>query len=254
MTHNKWITLTILITLVSIASCLFMGCGGVQASTSQTRAVAPVPPPTNTPPKYVFRMLAIGDSITEGGASYSPNAWRGYITWNSTIQKWVGSNGTAPLNHEGHHGWDIGMMLPYLTGWVQDANPDFVMFMAGTNDLAYDDVTPEIAADRLDSAIGLMLYAKPNLKVLVATIPEVDDSKSIRARSNARIDAFNALIPAIVLQYQQAGKQVRMVNVHDLAPLYPDGLYLDGLHPNALGYQRIAAVWQKEINMICLTP
>jgi len=55
-----------------------------------------------------------------------------------------------------------------------------------------------------------------------------------------RARTFNAAIPGIVLSKVNAGKHVHVVN---MAAALTTADLIDGIHPNATGYDKMASTW-----------
>ncbi|MEU4243641.1 cellulose binding domain-containing protein [Actinoplanes sp. NPDC026619] len=187
------------------------------------------------------RVMPLGDSITEGTqvpGGYRIGLWQrlaaaGYRT------DFVGSqfNGPAALgdhDHEGHPGWRIDQIDANITGWLAATTPRTVLLHIGTNDILQN-YNVSSAPSRLSTLIDHITAAAPNADVFVATvIPLSSASQEAAAR------VFNAAIPGIVQSKVSAGKHVHLVDMH--AALTTADL-IDGIHPTAAGYDKMAAVW-----------
>ncbi|WP_370318798.1 carbohydrate binding domain-containing protein [Actinoplanes sp. ATCC 53533] len=187
------------------------------------------------------RVLPLGDSITEGTqvpGGYRIGLWQrlaaaGYRT------DFVGSqfNGPAALgdhDHEGHPGWRIDQVDAAITGWVTATRPRSVLLHLGTNDVLQN-YNLASAPARLSTLIDHITAAAPEADVFVATIvPLASASQETAGR------AFNATIPGIVRNKVNAGRHVHLVDMH--AALNTADL-IDGVHPTAGGYDKMAATW-----------
>ncbi|MET7398594.1 ricin-type beta-trefoil lectin domain protein [Dactylosporangium sp. NPDC005572] len=184
------------------------------------------------------RVMPLGDSITDGfnvPGGYRINLWQRLAAGGYTVDL-VGSgfNGPASLgdhDHEGHSGWRIDQIDANIVGWLQTYTPRTVLLHIGTNDMNQNyDVAN--APNRLSALIDKIRATAPAVELFVAQItPETD------ATLEARVRAYNAAIPGIVAQ---KGSRTHLVDMHsalttaDLA---------DGVHPNAGGYDKMAARW-----------
>ncbi|KAL8746582.1 MAG: hypothetical protein Q9190_001426 [Brigantiaea leucoxantha] len=181
-----------------------------------------------------LRILPLGASITAGSASSDGNGFRKFLY--DTLQKtnkvtYVGSQGTAPLKHEGHPGWvisDIGnaasVSLP--------SRPNVVLLHAGTNDILQNkdvDNAPERLGDLIDQVLGVAKDAV----VLVAQILPCS-----RPGQFERFVTFNARSAGVLNQKVAEGKKVMKVWM----PVTTDDL-VDGIHPHDEGYERMAQAW-----------
>ena len=105
--------------------------------------------------------------------------------------------------------------------------PDVILLMSGAN--GFDAAARDRLIRTIETASGAHLF--------VATIPP---QKPPRAGWQ-QVDAYNASLPAVVAAEQAAGRRITLVDMH--AALTPDDLLPDGVHPNRVGMEQIAAVW-----------
>jgi lysophospholipase L1-like esterase len=197
------------------------------------------------------RVMPLGDSITDGfnvPGGYRINLWQRMAADRLTVD-FVGSgaNGPAALgdhDHEGHSGWKIRDLDANITGWLRQSAPRTVLLHIGTNDINGNDDVANAPA-RLSALIDKIRTLAPAAELFVATItPIADPASDQRART------FNAAVPGIVAQ---KGPRTHLVDLH--AALTPADL-ADGLHPNAGGYDKMAARWYAALQSVpgSLTP
>jgi lysophospholipase L1-like esterase len=183
------------------------------------------------------RVMPLGDSITDGfnvPGGYRIDLWQHLVDGGHTVD-FVGSqtNGPAGLgdrDHEGHSGWRIDQIDANIVSWLQRFTPRTVLLHIGTNDMVQN---PGGAPQRLSTLIDRITTAAPDTEVFVATIiplPALD----------ATVRAFNAAIPGIVQSKVDAGQRVHLV---DMFSALTAADLADGVHPNAGGYAKLAAVW-----------
>jgi lysophospholipase L1-like esterase len=197
------------------------------------------------------RVMPLGDSITDGfnvPGGYRVNLWQRMASGGHTVD-FVGSgfNGPAGLgdhDHEGHSGWRIDQIDANIVGWLQNYTPRTILLHIGTNDLGQNyDVAG--APARLSALIDKIRANAPTVELFVAQVTPAADPAF-----ESRIQVFNAAIPGIVAQ---KGSMTHLVDMHsgfttaDLA---------DGLHPNAGGYDKMAARWFSALQSVpgSLTP
>jgi lysophospholipase L1-like esterase len=192
------------------------------------------------------RVMPLGDSITDGfnvPGGYRSDLWQQLVAAGYTID-FVGSlsNGPAALgdhDHEGHSGWRIEQLDANIVSWLQAPTPRTVLLTIGTNDVIqnYDLAN---APARLSTLIDHIIATVPDVELFVSTIVPLPSNE-------AGVEAFNAAIPAIVQARVDAGHTVHVVDMHsaitaaDLA---------DGIHPNAAGYSKMAAVWYQALRSV----
>ncbi len=182
--------------------------------------------------------MPLGDSITDGfnvPGGYRVNLWQRLATGGYTVD-FVGSgfNGPTALgdhDHEGHSGWRIDQIDANIVGWLQTYTPRTILLHIGTNDMNqnYNIAT---APARLSALIDKIRANAPAVELFVAQItPESD------ATLASRVQAFNAAIPGIV-----AGRD-RLTHLVDMYSAITTADLADGVHPNATGYDKMAARW-----------
>ena len=196
-----------------------------------------------------LRVLPLGDSITWGMSSSTGSGYRGplraaLLNGGFSVD-FVGSitSGTMtdPYN-EGHSGWRIDQIAGSTTQVVQKYQPNVVLLMAGTNDMAqgYDLGN---APTRLGDLTEQILAASPNTTVLVASLVPASD-----AAIDNNIKAFNAKLPELVAQKRRQGLAVYFVDMSS----FPPSALADVLHPNDAGYQLMADQWLPAIRDVAL--
>ena len=211
----------------ALAMALLSGCG-------------PAPAPG------ALRVMALGDSITEGSPRYPgyrpvlarlvqssgyPVDFVGSSRWHRWCPPWP--PGRLDLDHEGHWNWRIDQILARLPAWLDQANPDVVLLHLGTNDLFKGEPRAQVVAEWM--AVLDLLYAhNPEVIVLAAClIPSVGMEEDFRQ--------FNQALQAAWLRRTGPGPRVIWV---DQFRGFDPGLHTwDGVHPNAAGAQKLAERW-----------
>jgi lysophospholipase L1-like esterase len=194
------------------------------------------------------RVMPLGDSITEGTqvpGGYRIGLWQRLSAAGYRVD-FVGSqfNGPAALgdhDHQGHPGWRIDQIDGAITGWLRNTSPRTVLLHIGTNDVLQN-FNVSGAPGRLSTLIDHITAATPSADVFVATIiPLASAGQEAAART------FNAAIPGIVQGKVNAGKRVHLVDMH--AALTTADL-IDGIHPTAGGYDKMAATWYAALRSV----
>ncbi|GAA0938597.1 GDSL-type esterase/lipase family protein [Virgisporangium aurantiacum] len=183
------------------------------------------------------RVMPLGDSITDGltvPGGYRINLWQRLVAGGYTVD-FVGSqfNGPGTLgdhDHEGHSGWRIDQIDANIATWMRTSTPRTVLLHIGTNDMFGNAAG---APARLSTLIDHITAAAPNAEVFVATIIPLSGADSA-------VRTFNAAIPGIVTSKVNAGRHVHLV---DMFSALTTADLADGVHPNANGYNKMAAVW-----------
>lgn len=221
-----------------------------------------------------LRVMPLGDSITLGYPFQSAGGYRTRLWQNfgSSAERldFLGSRNDGPpelgdKNHEGHSGFTIAREPGIPAGNLTDriplylgptVNPDVILLMIGSNDINFN-YRASGAPDRLDHLISLIsdpiLGAKPNAKLIVASIPPINDGDPTYQSTptdfdrNLRAMAFNAAIPCIVAAHRARGEGVFFLDMNSQMTIAD---LADGLHPTMAGYHKMADAWYGKIQEV----
>jgi lysophospholipase L1-like esterase len=193
------------------------------------------------------RVMPLGDSITDGWqvpGGYRAGLWQRFGS-NYRVD-FVGSQFNGPVSlgdhdHQGHPGWRIDQIDANVVTWVRNAAPRTVLLHIGTNDVLqnYDLAN---APARLSSLVDKITATAPNADVFVAAIvPLSNPGQEAAAR------AYNATIPTMVQSKASTGKRVHFVDMHTALTTAD---LIDGVHPNAGGYDKMAATWYTALRAV----
>ncbi|GAB2991934.1 ricin-type beta-trefoil lectin domain protein [Saccharothrix stipae] len=194
------------------------------------------------------RVMPLGDSITEGTqvpGGYRNGLWQRLVAGGYRTD-FVGSqfNGPSSLgdhDHEGHPGWRIDQIDANIVGWLGSTNPRTVLLHIGTNDVGQDFDMANAPA-RLSALVDRITATVPNADVFVATIiPLANESQESVVRT------YNATIPGMVQSKVNAGKRVHLVDMHSALTTAD---LIDGVHPTATGYDKMAATWYNALRSV----
>ena len=206
-----------------------------QEARSSTNRITILPP--------ALRVMPLGDSITYGGGAaggYRAPLYQ-LLTNAGYNVDFIGTqtgNGAASLpdpDHEGYPGStisDIDSILPNIFGAV--AEPDIILLLLGVNDYLDDDDTAH-ATNRLEALVVRLATNWPNAKIIVASLTEVSEPLNTQIQTT-----FNAFLPGICERQRGLGRQVYFTDMHSAVPLAD---MPDQLHPNQLGYSKMATNW-----------
>ncbi|MEU1757120.1 ricin-type beta-trefoil lectin domain protein [Micromonospora matsumotoense] len=194
------------------------------------------------------RVMPLGDSITEGTqvpGGYRIGLWQRLASGRYTTD-FVGSqfNGPASLgdhDHQGHPGWRIDQIDASIVGWLNTQRPQTVLLHIGTNDILQN-YNVSTAPNRLSTLIDRITTTAPTAEVFVAQIITLSNGNQAAAART-----FNAAIPGIVSSKVSAGKRVHLV---DMQSALTTADLIDGIHPTAGGYDKMAARWYSALQSV----
>ena len=226
--------------------------GGVAAGTAEA---VPVSKPAPVP----LRVLAVGDSITQGG-----KRGRDEFTYRYALQRLLHERGIAfdfvggrrdglhedavwpeiapgvafDLDHEGYY----GRKTAYVSGKVVEVlptlaqAPNVVLVHLGTNDQNSADPASEVVAP-LRELVGALRDCNPDVAVFFGHL-NFNDSKGA-----------NAIRPMVeALAAELSTERSPVVTVHHYRgwnekPRLPDSDTFDWAHPNLQGQEKMARAW-----------
>ena len=183
-----------------------------------------------------IRIATVGDSITQGVPGYQSNGngctnCGGYQPWLELL-----------IDAES---WSVGAVYNYgiagelsnggaarIPGIIDSINPEYVLYMEGTNDLWY--FSPGTVRDRVRSAVNNIL-AQGKIPVIGTLLPDTRGN----ANNDKGIPDANNVIRAMLVD-----KGVQLAELY-LATSFSGwaNLMADGLHPNSAGYNLMAQTW-----------
>jgi lysophospholipase L1-like esterase len=196
-----------------------------------------------------IRILLVGDSITEGGASFS--VYR-YPLWKKLVEAkypmiFVGTKSAGSpdgaLAHEGYSGRNVEFIAERIAENFPKTPADIVLLHAGHNYAAEENPIPRILA-ATESMIATFRKVNPRVAVLVArpiTSTKLPKYAYISAlgleldRLAKRLDTSEQ--PVMVVD-QSSGFDPRQDTVNDL------------VHPNAAGAKKMAERWFEALEKI----
>ena len=268
------------------ASLMLCGCGGsddsskpltsaatttvgIPSADAESKADAPSEPEqsstddsyTKIPAKRNIKLMTFGDSITHG--YWMLGGYRKYLcdkleeNGYSENVDFVGSRQGGDCydqDHEGYSGYMInGGPEPSIGEFMPDRlktyKPDVLTIMIGTNDIlgAYE---IEKAPDRLEAMLDEAFPLMPeDGMIFISPIPPVDvvaagGSEQLAATYDAYINEYNARVRELVKKKQAEGKRIELV---EAGTALEKSDMIDGIHPNADGYKKLADVWYNVI-------
>ena len=235
-----------LLAVATAAVALACTMSGPSYSGSLGAASSPSAASGDVPLSGPLRIMPLGSSSTVGTGSLATAGFRGpletLLAADHIAYDMVGSQHSGPLSlpdrdHEGHAGWTMRRMQPFVAGWIARQHPDVVLLQVGTNDLLTG-TSATATAQRLDTVLTSTNAAASHAYVIVAGV-----WAPLPAHAPARAQ-FAHLASDVVSRHRAAGQATTFV---DTSTLLSSTDLFDGLHPNAVGYRKIAGIWERAI-------
>jgi len=195
-----------------------------------------------------LKIMPLGDSLTAGGynlekkwyvgGGYREPLWNSLKSLGMEVQ-FVGSlkhgNFESP-QHEGHSGWRIEQVHAITKQAIEEYQPDVILLILGSNDLIQKFHVKTAPARFLEMVKKILIW-KPDIKLFAAS-PVITNNSSI----NQRINEYSVRIKSGVRDLQSDHPDLIWVDMLEKSKLTKDDL-TDGVHPTALGYQKMSDVW-----------
>jgi acetyl esterase/lipase len=201
----------------------------------------------------LYRIMPVGDSITEGGASFSN--WR-YDLWEKLytagyLIEYVGSRRSpsriGELAHEGYGGKDSAFLAKTVPARFKEHPADIVLLHAGHNHFAEQKPVPDILRNTGRMIDGFR-RVNPRVTILLAQpitsgklpkysyIPELNDALVLLA---SRLDQPSS---RVIIVPQASGFDP----AHDTVA--------DKVHPNKTGAEKMADRWFESLTSVMEKP
>ena len=203
----------------------------------------------------IVKIMPLGDSITRGGGSSGEIGYRRPLylmldNENYNVQL-AGSlvNGYPAdfdRDHEGHGSYRADQIRDNIYNWLSDNPVEIILLHVGINDIAGGNEDVAEVEAILDNIDQWETDQETPVTVVVARIVlrwDGQDPETI---------AFNDSVEAMVRERIALGDDLIMVDMEH-ALIYPDDLY-DGVHPNDVGYTKMAQEWYNVLTGVLPPP
>ena len=201
----------------------------------------------------VYHILPVGDSITEGGKTFSDYR---YPLWEKLhiagyLVEFVGSRTSdsrvGPLLHEGHGGKNPEFLAGAVGEYFRTNTADIVLIHAGHNHTNTEAPVPGIVA-ATEKMIRAARAANPKVIVLVAQV-----IPSGKLPKYEYIPELNTELGKLAARMDSPAQPVKIVNQADGFDWRTDTID-DHVHPNARGAEKMAAKWFSALTNLLAKP
>jgi lysophospholipase L1-like esterase len=177
------------------------------------------------------------------------------------VDSWTDNPGSVPLpreqqHHDGHSGYVIQAGTSGRSGiydfrkeWLgpTGSQADVFLIVIGTNDVGLD-YKLDMAGERLDLLLDAILDSttglQPKAKVILAQLPPIKD-----ANEDVHCVSYKKTIAATVAAHAKKGQAVTTVDLHSAIAASE---LADNLHPNDIGYGKVAKVFLDAVQKLDL--
>jgi lysophospholipase L1-like esterase len=190
------------------------------------------------PADAVWRLMPIGDSITEGGSTfvnYRPLLAE-KLRAAGFVFAFVGTRGAPPLLHEGYGGKTIEFLANTVPAHFAETPADIILLHAGHNHFYEEKPIPSIVA-ATERLIGAVRAINPRVITLVAQV-----IPSGKLPKYAYIPELNRALAKLVSRLHSNVQPVILVDQATHFDWKTDTI-TDRVHPNAAGAAKMAEAW-----------
>ncbi|WP_414664424.1 SGNH/GDSL hydrolase family protein [Horticoccus sp. 23ND18S-11] len=192
-----------------------------------------------------WRIMPVGDSITEGGKTFSH--YRPLLADKLRAAgfavEFVGSRGTPPLRHEGYGGKTIEFVAATVPAHFARTPAEIVLVHGGHNHFVEEKPVPGIVA-ATERLIAALRAINPRVIVLVAQV-----IPSGKLPKYAYIPDLNAELARLTARLHTAAQPVVLVDQASSFDWRSDTV-ADLVHPNAAGAEKMAQRWFEALRPI----
>lgn len=201
----------------------------------------------------LVRLMCVGDSITEGGATFS--TYRSVLAAKLAAAgyqvEFVGSRSSpsplGPLRHEGYGGKNVEFLATTVPAHFAETPADIVLLHAGHNHFDTEQPVPGMvgATERL---ITEFRARNPSVVILLAQV-----IPSGKLPKYSYLPALNVALAALAVRLHTAASPVILVDQATGFEWETDTI-ADHVHPNAAGAGKMAARWFNALEKILPAP
>lgn len=197
----------------------------------------------------VWRIMPVGDSITEGGATFS--CYRPLLAEKLRAAglafAFVGSRGPADLRHEGYGGKNVEFLAATVPANCAKTPAEIVLLHAGHNHFDTEKPVPGMlaATERLVAS-----FRATNPKVIILLAQVIPAGKLPKY---SYIPELNAGLARLAVRLHTPAQPVLLVDQTTGFDWHTDTI-ADFVHPNAAGAAKMAQRWFEALQSLPLSP
>lgn len=146
---------------------------GVDVSTARAARVGPASPAPAHPPRSWSRVVALGDSLTEGLCDTSRMPEGQYRGWADRLATLLAQRSSSTVRYANLavRSRRVRDLLDEQLPRALELAPDLTTVLIGANDLVSHRVDPDVLADRLDHAVGVLRAAGSDVLLVTPFLP-----------------------------------------------------------------------------------
>jgi lysophospholipase L1-like esterase len=192
---------------------------------------------TATPTRPV-RLMPLGDSITEGGSTFSNYRplLAGKLRAAGLAFEFVGSRGPASLRHEGYGEKNIEFLAAAVPANFAKTPADIVLLHAGHNHFDTEQPVPGMIA-ATEQLIAALRVTNPKVIVLLAQVIPAG-----KLPKYSYLPEFNTQLAQLAARLHTPAQPIVLVDQASGFDWRTDTI-ADHVHPNASGAEKMAARW-----------
>jgi len=196
-----------------------------------------------------IKIMPLGDSITQGFGGSSPlHGYRDQLAsllgQEGISYDFIGTladgSGFDP-DHQGIPGISAEQLASSVADYLKNNNPDMVLLHVGTNDISSNKPNA-VTLNHIKGIIDALYRDNNSVRILLSGLVPRSDSANLDQKTRE----LNELIHGLVLQKWDEGYNIRFVDHY--AAFTNNGNWQtkymkDALHPNNVGYSKMAAAY-----------
>jgi lysophospholipase L1-like esterase len=196
-----------------------------------------------------WRIMPVGDSITEGGATFSNyrRVLAEKLRAAGIAFVFVGTRGTAELRHEGYGGKNVEFLAATVPAHFAAHPADIVLLHAGHNHFVEEQPIPGMIA-ATERLIASFRTTNPKVIILLAQVIPAG-----KLPKYAYLPELNTALAHLATRLHTAAQPVLIVDQATGFDWRTDTI-ADLVHPNAAGAAKMAARWFEALKSLPRSP